>query len=77
MLILLDHPEISLSLYFEVNKVAFSFLTLRALMPPASQTYFADSPGHIKTGWLASSSAFILASAEGVGYVPQVIEPDW
>ena len=45
-------------------------------MPPASQTYFADSPGHIKTGWLASSSAFILASAEGVGYVPQVIEPD-
>ena len=75
MLILLDHPEISYSITF-VSKVVSSFLTLRALMPPASQTYFADSPGHIKTGWLATSSAFILASAEGVGYVPQVIEPD-
>ena len=75
MLILLDHPEISCSVSF-ASKITFITLTLRALMPPASQTYFADSPGHIKTGWLASSSAFILASAEGVGYVPQVIEPD-
>ena len=50
------------------------------MIPPALHVNLADSPGHIRTGWLSGESMAILALVGAVGYgavwVPHVIVPD-